>query len=516
MDQQLMNLIQAKLLMTDSKPGSDDNGYGIFQNIILLQLLNWGKTFIPSVVTAIYNKYIKNYVSKQQQKLITTTKSKVNLVKYYTNASSNNEHNKVDGTMYYINNLINLSSLTYNGSYYYFDFYTSIDIEKYIQFKLVSVELNKDKCDIERIEFELSSNTKDIQYIRNFIDNCHEKYDDIRKNKLGNDLYYFDTHLNEFSNNNNVLEFKKNKFYTNKNMNNIFFKSKKELDKRLDVFMNNPEWYKNNGIPLTIGLLLHGTPGCGKTSTIKAIANKTKRHIVNINMAILKNNKQLKQLFYSEYLWVKNEQTNNMEQIYVPIYKRLYIFEDIDCMNNNVVLKRELINDPTNNDLIKQIDNNINVNVPNDFLEFNNYSNSNYSELNNNKKNKNKEDDFLKPMDTNINNKKENDPITLSSLLNILDGTLETPGRIIIMTTNHPEVIDEALIRPGRIDMKIEFTLSSKEMIIDMYENFYNEKFPESKKDCIKEDILTPAEVIQIFFRNINNPKNSMKELINF
>ena len=40
-------------------------------------------------------------------------------------------------------------------------------------------------------------------------------------------------------------------------------------------------------------------------------------------------------------------------------------------------------------------------------------------------------------------------------LLNVLDGIVDTPGRIVIMTTNLPEALDAALIRPGRIDKKI-------------------------------------------------------------
>lgn len=37
-------------------------------------------------------------------------------------------------------------------------------------------------------------------------------------------------------------------------------------------------------------------------------------------------------------------------------------------------------------------------------------------------------------------------------LLNVLDGVVDTPGRIVVMTTNYPEALDAALIRPGRID----------------------------------------------------------------
>ena len=47
------------------------------------------------------------------------------------------------------------------------------------------------------------------------------------------------------------------------------------------------------------------------------------------------------------------------------------------------------------------------------------------------------------------------DKLNLSGLLNVLDGVVDTPERILIMTTNHPERLDPALIRPGRIDKKI-------------------------------------------------------------
>ena len=56
-------------------------------------------------------------------------------------------------------------------------------------------------------------------------------------------------------------------------------------------------------------------------------------------------------------------------------------------------------------------------------------------------------------MDTknNLNNN------NLSFFLNIIDGLNECSGRIIIMTTNKIDYLDKAIIRPGRIDIKINF-----------------------------------------------------------
>merc|ERR1711871_1632395 len=47
------------------------------------------------------------------------------------------------------------------------------------------------------------------------------------------------------------------------------------------------------------------------------------------------------------------------------------------------------------------------------------------------------------------------DALNLAGILNVLDGVVDTPGRLVILTSNHPEVLDPALIRPGRIDRQI-------------------------------------------------------------
>ncbi|KAI8960393.1 P-loop containing nucleoside triphosphate hydrolase protein [Daldinia sp. FL1419] len=57
---------------------------------------------------------------------------------------------------------------------------------------------------------------------------------------------------------------------------------------------------------------------------------------------------------------------------------------------------------------------------------------------------------------------------TLSGLLNVLDGVGSPEGRIVIMTTNKPNRLDSALVRPGRVDMKVmlgNITQSSAEQM---------------------------------------------------
>lgn len=55
--------------------------------------------------------------------------------------------------------------------------------------------------------------------------------------------------------------------------------------------------------------------------------------------------------------------------------------------------------------------------------------------------------------------------ISFSTLLNCIDGAFSKYGIITIFTTNHPELLDPALVRSGRIDLKHEFKNPSKEIV---------------------------------------------------
>ncbi|KAG8666529.1 hypothetical protein FPOAC2_11643 [Fusarium poae] len=81
------------------------------------------------------------------------------------------------------------------------------------------------------------------------------------------------------------------------------------------------------------------------------------------------------------------------------------------------------------------------------------------------------------------------DPITLSSLLNVLDGVGAQEGRVLVMTSNHTENIDPALIRPGRVDYTIEFGLASFETIKQLFQLMYGTPYAESGVELDSEKI---------------------------
>jgi chaperone BCS1 len=63
--------------------------------------------------------------------------------------------------------------------------------------------------------------------------------------------------------------------------------------------------------------------------------------------------------------------------------------------------------------------------------------------------------------------------VTLSGLLNSLDGVSSRDGRVLFLTTNHPERLDPALLRPGRVDRKIELGYATPDQARRLYVWFY-------------------------------------------
>lgn len=50
-----------------------------------------------------------------------------------------------------------------------------------------------------------------------------------------------------------------------------------------------------------------------------------------------------------------------------------------------------------------------------------------------------------------------------------LDGVAASTGRVVILTTNYPKRLDEALKRPGRIDIKVKFRLTKRDEMEEMF-----------------------------------------------
>jgi mitochondrial chaperone BCS1 len=78
--------------------------------------------------------------------------------------------------------------------------------------------------------------------------------------------------------------------------------------------------------------------------------------------------------------------------------------------------------------------------------------------------------------DRSTGNEEKENPVTLAGLLNAIDGVFSRDGRLLVMTTNHPEKLDAALTRPGRVDLKEEIGLLDSPEILTMCKQFLEDR----------------------------------------
>merc|ERR1712062_765764 len=272
------------------------------------------------------------------------------------------------------------------------------------------------------------------------------------------------------------------KFESGKAFSNVFYPQKEDIVRRLDFFTKNKSWYKQRGIPYTMGFLFYGAPGCGKTSTIKAIANHTQRHIVSVPLNKIKPAKELLNVFYNVRMNYKD----------IPLNQRLYVLEDIEAADLKEVVgersKAEKEGEKKEEGEDKEdSDSGIDMNL----LQ------------------------LLKSSATaGTLDKWKSSKLTLATLLEVLDGVMEMDGRMLIITTNYPERLDKALIRPGRIDMKVKFGLCTADNIVQMYQHYFEAELPSSfDRSRLQDDVYSPAEVTQVFLNNMHKPEEGLEQL---
>ena len=331
---------------------------------------------------------------------------------------------------------------------------------------------------------------------------------------------------------------------------NCFFTDVDKIIKRIDFFINNKEWYQSRGIPYQLGFLFFGPPGCGKTSTIKAIAQLLQRHIVNINdIDKIKKVTDLKNIFYGDYI---NGQ-------YIPTNKRIYVIDEFDKILDSITAKKITNQNASANaaaasalaalnmqmmgmgmgmgsvgGLVGGVDDDI---VLSKVIALDSDTSSNEGggggnggmEESGKRKRKGSGDGGGSGAggpnaNANLNlaaaNMKPKYSFNDADMLTIMDGLVETSGRIIICTANDPSKISETFKRPGRLDEHIEFTKCTQQMTIQLVELFYDTKLISELLEKITsagsriEYKYSPAEINKICFHNIENIEGAVDEIV--
>eukprot|EP00904_Undaria_pinnatifida_P012172 jgi/Undpi1/8085/HiC_scaffold_24.g10557.m1 len=369
-----------------------------------------------------------------------------------------------------------------------------------------------------------------------------------------------------------ACSYKRFKLSDEKEFSSLFFPEKDDMLKLLKHFEDKTGKYAIKGYPHKLGLLLHGPPGTGKTSLIKALASHTGRSVISLSLSHIRTNQELMNIVFDQTFEVVGMEGLPVSLGYSDV---IFVMEDVDAASPivqsrnrsrrdpgceatlkvaqevspspvvapqppvNVVASaepgsaphRELnypherpvqlmrstslpvggsrsgrsINDqPLNGDEeslhpprgslnnARHVDNSPSANPPaspgrrcareneagGGVSRNNNSTASIGSSCNSSLASDAHEDgddaallmtlagghrsrggDFrsagMVKRSRNRMFASTVDELDLAGLLNVLDGVVDTPGRIVVMTTNHPEALDAALIRPGRIDKKV-------------------------------------------------------------
>ncbi|KAI0314189.1 P-loop containing nucleoside triphosphate hydrolase protein [Amylostereum chailletii] len=202
-------------------------------------------------------------------------------------------------------------------------------------------------------------------------------------------------------------------------------------------FLKSEKWYADRGIPFRRGYLLYGVPGSGKSSLIHAIAGELTLDIYVVSLSSS---------------WI-NDSTLTTLMGRVPS-RCIVLLEDLDAAFTRSVTRED-------KKKAKKATNEAKAAESDDETTSSSTSHRGRRKA------------------TKADNLSEVNTLTLSGLLNALDGVAASEGRILFATTNHLERLDPALCRPGRMDVWIEFKNASKWQAKALFRNF----FPSSDAD---------------------------------
>lgn len=183
--------------------------------------------------------------------------------------------------------------------------------------------------------------------------------------------------------------------------------TKSAISNSIKSFVNKKDWYVENFVPYHYGILLYGPPGTGKSTLIRAIISEYSESVEKqVNIQYLRSIREINEV---------RQETYELE-----LSPKIIIVEDIDAS----VLKRRTDAESKNERQLSA--------------------------------------------DGDMPYRRYDEKISLSDVLNTMDGVSNLENVIYIFTTNHIEHLDPALIRPGRIDKLIKVDLPGK----DEYDQF--------------------------------------------
>lgn len=379
----------------------------------------------------------------------------------------------------------------------------------------------------------------------------------------------------------------------------LFFKEKESLLRLLQHFGGRTGKYAIPGYPHKLGVLLHGPPGTGKTSLIKALAQATGRSIINVNLAQISTNTELRSIFFDHRRSVHGESM----PVSLGFRQVIFVLEDVDAASSVVKRRdgrtgedlspqsvhfpspkslwhmllespetscRELVEsllsqsdrlkqEAAKSELLKRVTANV-TDMPGlrilgevpESPAIQKLGDEAVESMKRLQTDRSTADRFLSQTAQRLTSllkhgavvdgdfvemllglapstlqwtpkssqpsatphialapktvgwlKPDPDALNLAGLLNVLDGVVDNPERIVIMTTNHVDHLDPALIRPGRIDLQLKLGYLEAPEAMAMLEHNYQTQLSVGQRmrteDLFGEEFcqVTPAQLEQ-------------------
>lgn len=354
----------------------------------------------------------------------------------------------------------------------------------------LSQKLNKSKnytsCSSEISDTSITSQVNLTLYsnnlnLKNFINMKIDKYTKYCNNKNHNKIYHFifqGTEPDKFSNNRlsftcRVLSTKDNNKLT-EGFDHIFNEHSDQLKYDLKNLKNH-EYYAKYGLKRKKGYLFYGTPGCGKTSSVTAMALYDNRHIIEIPFCKLKTNKEFEQII----------NLTSINGISFTNDEIILLFDEIDTSSIDLIRNNKINNNNIDtNDITKKIINSL-------------ITDQNKSEY--------------VGVPTN-----DADALNIGILLSRLDGVGNYNGLVVIATTNHIDKLDPAFYRELRLT-PFNFNYLRTEDIIKMIEKYLDIKLTDEQINKLpnRSNKITPAKLRYTIEKYINTTTNVYDTIIN-
>lgn len=245
-------------------------------------------------------------------------------------------------------------------------------------------------------------------------------------------------------------------YHNNISFDDVYIENKDTIIRLLDSYMS--------GKYDRLNILLYGPPGTGKTSTINAIQKYTEHIPIPLNLSSFASIDKLNAILFKDKTYVGSTNGNFTSEELYSVTKKLVIFEDFDVDGNVLAIAS-----------------------------------------------KSKQEKIQMYVEAGSNAKDLNSiGITPSQLINTFDGINKLKNTICIFTTNHPENINKAFLRKGRMDLVIKLDYPTKSVIADVIHKVFPEvpiNFIESlPDDCGLADVkasLKMSETAELFMSEL-------------